>query len=158
MFRWLMSCFKKIKKKRKKFRLVPVLGVVREQTSPVSPTSEFRGWPTYGELLMAFTLTDTQQVTLSVVITDKKGNPARIDGRPEWLVDNPNLLALDPGTDALSCVVKAMGPLGTAIITFKADADLGPGTAPLIGTLEVEITGGTASNVVIKPGDPAEQP
>lgn len=140
--------------------LIPVLGPVREQDTPARPTPQYRTpWPSIkGELLAMFTLTDTQQVSLSVVFTDKKGQPAKVDGVPEWLVDNPNVLALKPATDGLSCVVSAVGPLGTATVSLKADADLGTGVTSITGSFGVEVTGGAATGVTITPGTPTEQP
>ncbi len=107
---------------------------------------------------MAFTLTDSQQVPVSVAITDKKGNPAKVDGVPVWQVDNPNVLALTPAADGMSCLVAAVGPLGTAKVSMTADADLGAGITEIIGVLDIEVTGGTATTVVLTPGTPTDQP
>ena len=107
---------------------------------------------------MAFTMSDSQQTNCSVVFVDKKGNPAPVDGVPQWLVDNPNVLALAPAADGMSCLVSAVGPLGDATVTVKADADLGSGVTEVIGTLAVTITGGTATTVTITPAAPTEQP
>jgi len=105
-----------------------------------------------------FQMTYSQQVTLSVAFTDKKGNPAAVDGVPEWSTDNPTVLALTPAADGLSCLVKAAGPLGTAKVTLKADADLGAGVTDIVGTFDVEITAGVATTVTITAGTPEEQP
>jgi len=107
---------------------------------------------------MAFQLIDSQSVSLSVKVVDKKGNDAKVDGVPEWLVDNTEVLALTPAADGLTCVAAAVGPLGTATVTFKADADLGAGVTPLLGTLEVQVVGGQAVTVTVVPGTPTEQP
>lgn len=107
---------------------------------------------------MAFQMTATQQCELTITIVDRKGNPAPVDGPPQWFVDNPAVLSLTPAADGMSCSMAAVGPLGTALVSVRADADLGAGVAELIGTLEVEITGGTAAAVAIVPGPPTEQP
>jgi hypothetical protein len=107
---------------------------------------------------VAFQLTDSQDVVVTPKFTSKKGNPARVDGVPEWLVDNSELLALTPAADGLSCSVSAVGPLGTATVTMKADADLGSGVVDVLGTLEIEVTGGGATTVSLEPGTPTEQP
>jgi hypothetical protein len=140
-------------------RIVPRLGKVTEQSGPVVPTPQYRsGMAHRRNLLMAFEMTVTQQVEVSVAFTDKKGNPAKVDGTPEWLSDNTDVLALTPAGDGMSCVVAAVGAIGTAIVTLTADADMGSGVKPVIGTLEVSITAGEASNVVLTPGTPEEQP
>jgi hypothetical protein len=107
---------------------------------------------------MAFQLPDSQQVRLSLAFVDKKGNPAPVDGKPEWQVDNPNVLALVPSDDGLSCLVQAMGPLGPATVSVKADADMGEGVQPIAGLFEVMVTAGPAASVVITAGTPEEQP
>ena len=139
-------------------RMVPVIGPIREVNGKVAPTPQFKSKrPIFGEVIAMVSLSDTQQTTLSVVFLDAKGNPAKVDGAPEWLVDNPNLLALAPAADGLSCVVSAVGPLGTATVSLKADADLGSGVTALVGSLDFEVTAGTATVVTITAGTTTEQ-
>jgi hypothetical protein len=103
-------------------------------------------------------ITATQNLPLSVTFKDKKGNDAPVQGAPEWLVDNPNVIALTPAADGMSCVAGAVGPIGTALVSVRADADLGDGTVHVIGTLDINVTGGAATTVEIVPGTPEEQP
>ncbi len=138
-------------------RLIPMLGPIVEQSGPVAKTPQFKAhWK--GMTLMAFSMSDSQQVGLTIKVVDKKGNKAPIDGVPEWSVDNTELLALTPAADGLTCVVAAVGPLGDGNVTVKCDADLGSGVVPIIGTLAVTITGGAATTVTIDAGTPTEQP
>ncbi len=139
------------------YRLVPVLGPVREQTGPATPTPNMKRWPLLGEKIMAFSLTSSQLVSLSVVVTDKKGNPAAVQD-PVWAISNSELLAIVPAADNLSATVSAIGPLGTVTVSFQADADLGAGVVPVAGLLEVEVVAGAASLITITPGTPSEQP
>jgi hypothetical protein len=140
-------------------RLVPKLSLITEQKTVVVKTPQYENkYPKKGLLLMAFVLTDTQQVVVALEIKDKKGNSATVDGAPVWSVDNSELLALTPSADGLTCTVVAVGPLGTANVTVKADADLGAGVENLIGALVVEITGGVAAVINLVPGTPVEQP
>lgn len=106
---------------------------------------------------MAFEMSSTQQVGVSVEFKDKKGNPAKVDGVPEWMTDNSDVLIVTPAGDGMSCIVAAAGPLGVGNITLTADADLGTGVVPVIGTLEVTITAGPATTVTLTPGVPLEQ-
>lgn len=145
------------KRKRKRVFLVPGVRDLGEQAGPVQTSWQHAG-KRRGRKVMALTMTDSQQCTLTVAFLDKKGNPAPTDGPPEWLVDNPNVLTLTPAPDGLSCLVVAVGPLGSAVVSVKADADLGSGVVEIVGTLDVTITGGTATTVTITPGTPAEQP
>lgn len=133
------------------------LGLIHEVAGTVAPTPQYHK-RSKRTPIMAFKMTDTQQVSVSPKFLDKKGNPAQVDGPPEWLTDNSDVLALEPATDGLSCLVKAVGALGTGTVTVRADADLGTGVVPLIGTLEIEITGSMAMQVALTPGTPTEQP
>jgi hypothetical protein len=142
-------------------RFLVILGPVREVAN-VRPTPRHKApWPNLlrGDPLVAFVLTDSQQVDITIVPTDRKGNPAQVEGGSiQWLVDNPNLLALAPSADGKTCTVAAVGPLGRAVVTVKADADLGAGVTGLVGTIDIDVTGGTATNVTLTPGAPTEQP
>lgn len=145
------------RKKRRRVRIVPRLGIAVEQTRPVLKTPQYQG-SVKGETIMAFELPATHQVNVAVEFRDRKNNPAPVDDVPVWSVDNSELLLLTPAADGMSCLVAAVGPLGTANVTLQADADLGDGSTPVIGTLEVQITGGTATVVALTPGTPEEQP
>lgn len=107
---------------------------------------------------MGLQITDSQQFDVTPQFVDKKGNPAKVDGVPEWSTDNTELLALTPAADGMSCTVAAVGPLGAAKVSLKADADLGAGIVDIFGVLDVEVTGGQATSVVLTPGAVTEQP
>ncbi len=145
----------KKKKKRRKVFIVPNLGKITERGAVVA-TPQYSG-RFYGRCLVSFQISDSQGVPLTPTFIDNKGNPATVDGQPEWLVDNPNVIALTPAADGLSCDLAAVGPLGTAIVSMKADADLGAGVEPLVGTFEIEVTAGKATTVVLTPGDVTER-
>lgn len=139
-------------------RIVPVIGLVREQTAAVAPTPQYKGWPLVGETLMALSMTDNQYVTLTPVFVGKKGNPGVVDGIPVWLVDNPNVLALEPAADGKSCKVSSVGPLGSAKVSLTADADLGEGVKEIAGTFDFDIVASAAVTVELKADSPQEQP
>jgi len=113
-------------------------------------------------LLFMFPMTDSQETTMTIKeFRDKKDNPVpntAIDGVPEWLTDNPNLLELTPAADGLSCKVRSVGPLGTATVSMKADVDPSVGQSFVAGRVDVEVTFGTPTTVVLDPGTPTEQP
>jgi hypothetical protein len=108
---------------------------------------------------MSVTITATQQVSLEAEILDSRGNPAEVhDAR--WETPEPETLTVtvDPD-DPLKCIVAAAGPVDTAaLVTFTADADLGEGVEPLIGTLDFIVTSGRATVVQLSAGMPTEQP
>lgn len=135
-------------------RLAFRIGPAAEQTTAPEPTPQFQS-NLKGVVLSMSQLTATQQVLLLVRFTDRLGNPAPVDEPPEWLVDNPNVVALEPAADGMSCLCKAVGPIGIANVTLRADADLGDGTEHIVGTHEFEIVAGEAVSVEITVGTPA---
>ncbi len=102
-------------------------------------------------------MTDTQQTALAINPRDKKDNPAVLDGLPQWLSSNTEILNPVASADGLSCQVKAVGPLGTATITVKADADLGEGVRTIQDSIEITVTGGEATGLGLTAGAVTEQ-
>lgn len=139
--------------------IVPVLGPVQEQASDsVSDLASTRVSDLRGRVILMFSLGSSQQVRVTAEFRDRRGNPAAVDGVPEWMTDNSEVLNLVPVADGRSCLIKAVGPLGTARVTLTADADTGAGTTPVVGTLEVTVTAGSATVITLQPGEPEEQP
>lgn len=145
------------RKKHRRPRIRLTVGVVREQDQPAS-FCETGNTFHKGKFLMALILTDSQQVQLSVAFADKKGNPAKVDGAPAWSVSDPAILTVTAAPDGLSAVVAAVGPIGTAQVSLKADADLGAGVKEVIGTLDIGVVAGEAVSAVLTGGAPTEQP
>jgi hypothetical protein len=111
-----------------------------------------------GILTMSLIIADDQQVGLSIAPKDKKGNAAKIDGIPVWESSDSAILEVTASAESLSATVVAVGPLGTAQISCRADADLGAGVVELIGTLDIEVIGGQATTLGIIAGSPVPQP
>jgi hypothetical protein len=138
--------------------VVPVLG----------PDEEFYGelpWPLIepvsrlkGEVLVMATMTNTQRKRVHFKVKNRRGGPAKFDGTPEWFSDNSDVLRLEPAADGMSCYVYAVGPLtDTPVnVTMRADADLGAGVRPILGTIAFEITAGEAALIELQ-DDPAEE-
>jgi hypothetical protein len=102
-------------------------------------------------------LTATQQVPYTLAFTDAKGNPARVDGIPQWAASSPETLALTPGADGMSCLAVA-GLVGDTQISATADADLGEGTRPVVVTDTVRVVAAEAVAGTMTAGTPEEQP
>lgn len=139
-------------------RLVFVVSRVVEQTVETPRNRNRHRFPLLGEVNLVMQITATQQFDVSFAVTDKKGNPAGVDGVPEWLTDNSDLLTVTPSADGMSCTVVASGVLGSGRVQVNIDADLGDGVTPIIGTLDVEVVAGNASVVTLTPGPVTEQP
>jgi hypothetical protein len=103
-------------------------------------------------------LTATQQCDLSVTNSDRHGNPAPVQGAAWKSSDVALLMVTVNATDANKAVVKAVGPTGTALVTYTADADLGAGVVPIIATMDVVLNPGQAVVSSITAGTPVEQP
>ncbi len=101
-----------------------------------------------------FVLTDVQKVGLSVAPTTAAGNPAKVDGAPEWSVSDPTLGGLTVAEDGLSAEFVTTGKLGSCQVNVTADADLGSGVTTITGVLEIEVTASQATNLGVTAGTP----
>lgn len=97
------------------------------------------------------------KVTATIVVTDAKDNPTRVDGVPVWSTDRPDVLTIEAAADGLSAVVTPTGALGSAQVQVDADADLGEGVRPLtlLGTVEVVAGEAVAGTIDFGPLEPA---
>lgn len=94
---------------------------------------------------------DSNGASVAVQFQTAKGNPANVDGKPEWTVSNPELVDLVVADDGMSVTIKPKGPLGTCQLNLTADADLGEGTKEITGQLEIEVVAGEAAVAVLTP-------
>lgn len=108
--------------------------------------------------IMATTLPDDSQFTVSVAYVDRRGNPATVDSVPVWATDHPELLTIDPADDGMSALVAAAGPTGSAQVTVTADAAFGPDVRDIIGILDVSIVGAEAVSATLSAGAIEPQP
>jgi hypothetical protein len=106
---------------------------------------------------MPVIITDTQQVRLTLDIRNKKGNPAPVDGVPQWAISDPNVASVEPDADGMSAIVKA-NVTGTTQVTATVDADRGEGVRTLAVTDSVQVLAGEAVTVGFVAGTPEEQP
>lgn len=109
---------------------------------------------------MAATITDLQQVPVSIAITDAEGNPATVQGAPTWESSDTNVATVTPADDGLSAVISSVegGALGSATVTVRADADLGDGVKEITGEILVDVIASDATGVVLTPGTPEDRP
>lgn len=105
---------------------------------------------------MQLVLTATQESTLAVSFRDRKGNDAEVDGQPTWTIQPEGVASLNVSEDGKSVVVVAEEP-GEALITMRADADLGSGAHEVIGTMDLVVTAGEATVVELVASEPVEQ-
>lgn len=102
-------------------------------------------------------LTDTQKATCTIDPRNAKGNPAPVDGVPQWSTSNPAVATVIPAVDGLSADVVAVS-VGTTQISVIADADLDVGEIrEITGTLDVTVKASEAVTMGITAGTPVEQ-
>lgn len=112
----------------------------------VGPPSEQGSTPPSMEgRAVAVTLTDSQQVTLTLGETDSKGQPVTGDS-VVWTVDNASVVTLTP--NGYECLVEA-GTVGTATVTVTDGS--------LTATEAFVVTAGAASALTLTASDPVEQ-
>ena len=102
-------------------------------------------------------LKSTQQVTLSISPTDRKGRPASVEN-VAWQTSNSEVATVEAASDGLSAVVKAVGPLGDVTVSVTADGQAGEGEFPLAGSLDFTVTAANAVSLAVNAGEPEEQP
>jgi hypothetical protein len=96
---------------------------------------------------MLVNMTDVQKFGAAIAVTDARGNPAAIDGVPEWSTSEETVLTVEPAADGLSAVVRAAGTIGVGQVVVSLDADLGDGVRPLTGVLDVSVVASEATAV-----------
>ena len=96
---------------------------------------------------------------ISLVINDKRGNPARVDGMPVWSSSDESVVTVTPGDDGMSATILSLGATGTAQVSVSADADLGEGVRTMTGSALIDVIAGEAFAFALMLGedfDPVE--
>lgn len=106
------------------------------------------------ERIVVFTLKDNEKVSVAVEFVSASGNPAKVDGPPSWESSDPAVLTVTPAGDGMTCMVTTVGPVGTARVTCKADADLGAGMKEIILMGDFEVIAGEAVGGNLNVGTP----
>lgn len=134
----------------------------RERRQPALPTSQFRGCMEMKVLTMN-DLPSTHRIPFLISgFVDANQNPASVDGAPEYLVDNPNVLRVDVDASEPSGLkgwVVAVGPVGSGVVSLRVDADLGEGVKQFTAPLgEFNVIAGEAVGVSVSLGTAEPQP
>jgi hypothetical protein len=107
--------------------------------------------------IMTITLTDIQQIPVSIAVTDERGNPGTVIAPPVWAVSDPALLSVTPAADGMSAVLAAKGPLGSGQVTVKGDGGPAAGDDPFTSVADVAVVGSRATAVVFSTGTATTQ-
>jgi hypothetical protein len=104
-------------------------------------------------------LTDEQQVRLQVKFLTAAGNPARVDGAPQWSVSNPDVIDLIVDEDGLGVTARSKGTLGECQVSVQADADLDTDEERHItAAIDIQVVAAEAMTVAIEAGAPETIP
>jgi hypothetical protein len=106
---------------------------------------------------MDITLTNEQQVNVSLHPVTSKGKPVTLDGAPIWAV-TAGSCTITPSTDGLSCLIVSGDDAGDSEITVSADADLGAGVVTISDAIRVTVNGAQASSLGLTADTPTDKP
>ena len=102
-----------------------------------------------------------QQAHVRLAVTDRAGNPGKIDGVPTWSSSDEALMSVvvDASDPLVALCVPADGAADQAVnVTVEVDADLGEGVKPIVGVLAFAITGGAAKFVELSVDSVEDKP
>lgn len=104
--------------------------------------------------MLELTLTNEQQVRVTLAPKTATGRPAQLDGKPTWdVVSGASTVVVDEdGRGAL--LVSADDPGDTQFLV-KADADLGEGVEEISDIIKLTVQGARAASLGLSAG-PAE--
>jgi len=103
------------------------------------------------------TLTDTQQVDITVSAADKAGAKAAVQSISYASSDDAIATVKQDAADQAKATVVAHAA-GAATINVAADADLGDGVRTITASLDFTVTAGGAATIAVNAGTPVEQP
>ena len=101
-------------------------------------------------------LTTTQKVKVTLSPTTESGNPATLDGVPEWTVESGDC-TVNPDEGGLSAYIVSGDGAGESIVKVTADADLGAGVRTIEDLVTVNVTSEEAAALGLTVGAPEEK-
>jgi hypothetical protein len=135
-----------------------IIALIRRALSYVPEAAATIKFVYQGKEITMLEITDTQQAEVGLVIKNKKGGLASVDGVPVWKSTDEGVATVENlSADGMNGTIVAHTG-GICQITVEADADLGVGVVPIIGFLDVKVIGGQATIIELVPGAISEQP
>lgn len=102
---------------------------------------------------MLITITNEEKVEVVLAPTTAAGNPANLDGTPEWTVTDGDA-TLEVAADGLSAFLVSGNPNTNSKISVTADADLGEGIVSIEDVVDLAVVAASASALGIVVGTP----
>lgn len=103
--------------------------------------------------MLEITITNEEQVKVSLAPRTDAGRPAKLDGSPAWTVTSGNSQVV-VAEDGLSADLISSDDPGVTEVTLKADADIGEGVEELTDTIVLTVTSANAKNLGLSAGTP----
>lgn len=103
--------------------------------------------------MLEVTITNEQQVKVTLNPVTATGKPARVDGAPTWEVVTGNS-TVQPADDGLSADLISSDDPGDTDFLVKADADLGEGVTEISDVIRLTVAGAQAANLGLSAGEP----
>ncbi len=107
--------------------------------------------------MVAITISNEQQVPVTLSPKTDTGKAAKLDGNPVWSVVSGDSTVV-PAADGLSATLVSSDTPGETVFLVDADADLGSGVEDLQETITLTVTGANAKNLGIVAGTPVAKP
>ncbi len=143
-FALLDELLSRIKGQRKSVRFGYKLGLVTNKKK-VQP------------MPLDLTITNEQQIEVTLKPVTATGKPAKLDGSPAWTVISGNS-AVSVSEDGLSATLVSSDDPGDTEIVVKADADVGEGVEEISDMIRLSVSGAHASNLGLSAGTPTPKP
>lgn len=106
---------------------------------------------------LALTITNEQQIQVTVNPVTDAGKKAKLDGSPSWTVISGNS-TVNVADDGLSAVLVSSDDPGDTQVSIKADADLGAGIVEVADVITLTVQGALATNLGLSAGTPTPKP
>lgn len=106
---------------------------------------------------LELTITNEQQVKVTLKPVTDTGKPAKLDGVPNWIMmsGDAGLVVAD---DGMSADLVSSDTPGDSEFLVTADADLGEGVVEISDTIHLSVAAATAKNIGLTAGQPTPKP
>ena len=106
---------------------------------------------------LEISLTNEQQVNVTLKPVTATGKAAKLDGAPSWAIIS-GASRVVTADDGLSADLISSDDPGDTEILVKADADLGEGVEEISDTIKLTVQGARAANLGLTAGTPTPKP
>ena len=106
--------------------------------------------------MLELTITNEQKVNVQLHPVTGGGNPAPVDGIPDWSVVSGDS-TVEPASDGMSADLISSDNPGDTIFMVSADADLGSGVVTISDTITLHVNHALAQSLGLTASDPVNK-